>query len=60
MRQMRIFILEAIGECEAAAVLLGGLLESGEVTDPTEIRFLTQRLEALKCDEKSSLPSKSR
>ena len=43
-RQMRIFILEDMGEREAAAVLLGGLLESGEVTDPNEVRFLSERL----------------
>ena len=59
-RQMRIFILEDMGESQAAAVLLGGLLVSGEVTDPAEIRFLTDRLERLKTDEKSSLPSKFR
>jgi hypothetical protein len=59
-RQMRIFILEDMGETQAAAVLLGGLLAGGEVTDPAEIRFLTERLEQLKSDEKSSSPSKSR
>jgi hypothetical protein len=47
-RQMRIFILEDMGESEAAAVLLGGLLESGEVTDHNEARFLTERLDAIK------------
>ena len=59
-RQMRIFILEDMGEREAATVLLGGLLESGEVRDPAEIHFLSQRLESLKAAEKSSFPSKSR
>lgn len=59
-RQMRIFILEDMGETQAAAVLLGGLLAGGEVTDPAEIRFLTERLEQLKSDEKSSSSSKSR
>jgi hypothetical protein len=59
-RQMRIFILEDMGESHAAAVLLGGLLESGEVTDPAEIRFLTERLEHLKTDEISTFPSKPR
>jgi len=59
-RQMRIFILEDMGELESATVLLGGLLASGEVADPREIHFLTQRLEALKNAEKSSLPSKTR
>jgi hypothetical protein len=59
-RQMRIFLLEDLGESQAAAVLLGGLLANGEVTDPAEARFLTERLERLKADENSSLPSKSR
>jgi hypothetical protein len=47
-RQMRIFILEDMGENEAAAVLLGGLLESGEVIDANELRFLAGRLDALR------------
>ena len=59
-RQMRIFILEDMGEREAAAVLLGGLLATGEVRDSAEIHFLTQRLEALKAAEKSSKPSEIR
>ena len=58
-RQMRIFILEDLGEFEAATVLLGGLLASGEVSDPAEVRFLMERLEKLKSAEKSSTPSRS-
>jgi hypothetical protein len=57
-RQMQVFILEDMGEREAATVLLGGLLASGEVTEPTEIHFLTQRLEKLKSAGNSSDPSK--
>jgi hypothetical protein len=59
-RQMRIFIREDIGQVEAATVLLGGLLASGEVTDEAEVRFLTERLEQMKSAEKSSPPSKIR
>jgi hypothetical protein len=59
-RQMRIFILADMGERESATVLLGGLLDSGEVTDPREIHFLTERLEEMKKAEKSSPPSKIR
>jgi hypothetical protein len=47
-KQMEIFILEEMSEFEAARIMLGGLLESGAVTDPGELRFLQQRLEALK------------
>jgi len=53
-RQMRIFILEDLGEIESATVLLGGLLASGEVTDPKEIHFLTKKMEQLKAAGKSS------
>jgi hypothetical protein len=59
-RQMRIFLLEDMGEVESATVLLGGLLASGEVTDPREIHFLTERLEQMKNAEKSSSSSKNR
>lgn len=46
-RQMEIFVLEDMGETEAAKTLLGGLLESGQITDPHEVRFLAERLAAL-------------
>lgn len=59
-RQMRIFIHEDLGELEAATVLLGGLLASGEVTEPKEIHFLTERLRELKAAGKSSLPPRNR
>ena len=46
-KQMEIFILEDMDELEAAAVLLGGLIESGKVTDPDELRFLQLKLAEL-------------
>ena len=54
-RQMRIFILEDMGEREAATVLLGGLLASGEVSEPKEIHFLTERLKEHRAAGKSTL-----
>jgi hypothetical protein len=70
-RQMRIFLLEDMGETERATVLLGGLLAGNEVTDAKELHFLAERLETLKRGgghpaapakgvEKSTLPSKLR
>lgn len=47
-KQMEIFILEDMGELESAMVLLGGLLESGELKDPQQRKFLGQRLEEIK------------
>jgi hypothetical protein len=46
-KQMEIFILEDMNELEAAKVMLGGLLERGEIDDPAEARFLAQRLQEL-------------
>jgi hypothetical protein len=59
-RQLEIFIYEDMGQYEAASVLLGGLLDSGAVTDPHELRFLVQRLEQIENAEKSSAASRSR
>jgi hypothetical protein len=47
-KQMEIFILEDMGELESAMVLIGGLLESGELKDPHQRQFLSQRLEEIK------------
>ena len=46
-RDMTVSVLEDLGELDAARVLIGGLLESGRVRDPNEIRFLVERLEQL-------------
>jgi hypothetical protein len=46
-RQMVIFVLEDMGELDSARVLLGGLLDSGKITDPHEQWFLSQRLAEL-------------
>jgi hypothetical protein len=43
-RQMEIFLRADLNELEAARVLLGGLLASGEVKSAEELRFLTGRL----------------
>ncbi len=43
-RQMELFVLEDMGELESAQILLGGLIESGEISDQNEIKFLLSRL----------------
>lgn len=57
-RQMHIFLLEDMGEFEAARILLGGLLASGKVTDTHERILLLQSLERLKDAENSAPPTK--
>ncbi len=46
-RQMEIFLLEDMNELDSAKILLGGLLASGEITDPHELRFLDERLKKM-------------
>jgi hypothetical protein len=52
-RQMHIVLLEDLGEIESAKILLGALLESGEVADPRELHFLSEWLKRLEGGEKS-------
>ena len=42
-QQMPIFILEDMGELEAAKIELGALLATGSISDPREKHFLTER-----------------
>ena len=51
-RQMEIFILEEMNELDAARIMLGGLLASGQISDAAELRFLRERLEALEAKGK--------
>ena len=59
-KQMRVFLLEDMGEVQAAKILLGGLLASGTITEPEEIHFLTERLRSLESAEKASEATKKR
>ncbi|MDM8565814.1 hypothetical protein QUF74_09185 [Candidatus Halobeggiatoa sp. HSG11] len=46
-KEMQIFILEDMGELEQARLVVGGMLASGQLTDPKEIKFLNEKLLAL-------------
>ncbi len=46
-KDMKIIVLEDMGEVEAAKILVGALIDSGEITDPYELNFLTQKIAAL-------------
>jgi len=47
VQEMQIFILEDMGELEQARLVIGGLLMSNQITDPKEIKFLNDKLQAL-------------
>jgi hypothetical protein len=46
-RDMEIIVLEDMGEVEAAKILVGGLIASGEITDPYELNFLQNKIRVL-------------
>lgn len=46
-KQMEIFILEDMNELETARVMIGGLVQSGRVTHPGELKFLEDRLKSI-------------
>ncbi len=46
-RQMEIFILEDMNELETARVMIGGLVQSGRITHPGELKFLEERLKSI-------------
>lgn len=50
-RDMKIIVLEDMGEVEAAKILVGALIDSKEITDPYELNFLAQKIKVL--EEKS-------
>lgn len=55
--QMQAWVLEDMGESEAAQILLGGLIGNGAVRDPRELAFLKQRLRLM---EKNPAPQPDR
>ena len=51
-RDMHFILLEDLGEIETAKIMVGALLDSGEIKDPYELRFLTEKIREL--EEKST------
>ena len=51
-KDMKIIVLEDMGEVEAAKILVGALIDSKEITDPYELKFLMDKIKVL--EEKSS------
>lgn len=57
-REMRIFILEELGELEQAQLIVGGLLASGQIEDANEIKFLDSKLRELEAKSMKKNSSK--
>ena len=56
VKQMEIYVLEDMGEIESAKILIGGLLESGAITDDHELQFLQGRLDRLERENDKDKP----
>lgn len=50
-RDLQLVLLQDLGELESARILIGGMLASGAITDPHEIRFLENRLRELESEQ---------
>ena len=53
-REMELFILEDMGDVEDAKILIGGLLHSGVIKDPHELKFFTDRLDKMEAEKKAT------
>ncbi len=46
-RELEIFILEDMNELDSAKILIGGMISSGQISDPHELAFLERRLQEI-------------
>ena len=46
-KDMKIIVLEDMGQVEAAKILVGALIDSNEITDPYELNFLMHKITVL-------------
>jgi hypothetical protein len=56
-RELEAFVLEDMNELDSARLLIGGLISSGQISDPRELAFLAARLRQLEQGAASGAPS---
>jgi len=56
VRQMEAFILEDMDQFDSAQIVLGGLIASGQISDPHELAFMARRLEEMAIKKKDAIP----
>ena len=59
-KEMEIFIREDMNELETARLMIGGLIASGKITDPSELKFLNSRLLEIEARMKKAAKNKKR
>jgi len=55
-RQMEAFILEDMNELEAARIMIGGFIASGQASEPGELKFLEERLKQIESRMRAAKP----
>ena len=55
-RELELFVLEDMNEFDSEQILIGALIQSGQVTDPHELQFLEQRLRRIAAMQRKSVP----
>jgi hypothetical protein len=53
-RELEVFVAEDMNELDSARALIGGLLRDGRITDPRELRFLSDRLDQLQLQQSAA------
>jgi hypothetical protein len=56
VREMEAFILEDMDQLDSARLVIGGLIASGQISDPHELAFLARRLEELAAKKAKTAP----
>lgn len=56
VRQMEAFILEDMDQFDSAQIVLGGLIASGQITDPHELAFMARKLDEIAAKKKHAIP----
>lgn len=52
VRQMEAFILEDMDQLDSARLVIGGLIDSGQISDPNELAFMARRLDEIAAKKK--------
>lgn len=56
VRQMEAFVLEDMDQLDSAQIVLGGLIASGQISDPHELAFMARKLDEIAAKKKHAIP----
>ena len=56
VRQMEAFVLEDMDQFDSAQIVLGGLIASGQISDPHELALMARKLDEIAAKKKHAIP----